>query len=164
MPRNRKSFAWHSLCQRAVTNMSGNLRNTLSFTQRVATMDVGIFLGTDSFSMMFGFNWCDFPKGGQRHASPVSTSDLIPAGLNAESVHDATDVIIVTASAGSTDSICPHCGTVSRRVHSRSSRVIGDLPCTGRRIALHLSVRRFVYSATNCHRKIFAERFGEGVT
>ncbi|NTA62205.1 transposase family protein [Agrobacterium tumefaciens] len=92
------------------------------------------------------------------------TSDLIPAGLNVESMHDATDAIVVTASAGSTDSICPRCGTVSRRVHSRYPRVIGDLPRTGRRIALHLSVRRFVYSATNCHRKIFAERFGEGVT
>lgn len=43
--------------------MSDNLRNTLSFTQRVAAMDVGIFLGTDSFSMMFGFNWCDFRSG-----------------------------------------------------------------------------------------------------
>ncbi|NTD99957.1 transposase family protein [Agrobacterium tumefaciens] len=84
--------------------------------------------------------------------------------MNVESVHDATDAIVVTASAGSTDSICPRCGTVSRRVHNRSPRVIGDLPCTGRRIELHLTVRRFVYSATNCHRKIFAERFGDGVT
>ncbi|WP_421386757.1 transposase family protein [Agrobacterium tumefaciens] len=78
-------------------------------------------------------------------------------------MHDATDAIVVTASAGSTDSICPHCGTVSHRVHSRSPPVIGDLPCTARRIELHLTVRRFVYSATNCHRKIFAERFGDGV-
>lgn len=89
--------------------------------------------------------------------------DLIPAGLNVESVHDATDAIFVTASAGSKDSICPHCGTVPRRVHSRYTRVIGDLPCTGRRIELHLTVRRFVSSATNCHRKIFAERFGDCV-
>lgn len=90
-------------------------------------------------------------------------SDLIPAGLNVESVHDAADAIIVTASAGSKDSICPHCGTVSRRVHSRYPRVIGDLPCTGRRIELHLTVRRFVCRADHCRRKIFAERFGDDV-
>ncbi len=95
---------------------------------------------------------------------PSFTSDLIPAGLNVESVHDATNAIVVTASAGSTESICPHCRTVSRRVHNRSPRVIGDLPCTGRRIEFHLTVKRFVYSATNCHRKIFAQLFGEGVT
>jgi transposase len=41
--------------------------------------------------------------------------------------------------------------------------MIADLPCAGRRIELHLTVRRFVCSADHCRRKIFAERFGDGV-
>ncbi|RCS20964.1 transposase family protein, partial [Phyllobacterium salinisoli] len=61
------------------------------------------------------------------------------------------------------DCKCPHCGTASRRVHSRYARTIADLPCAGRRIELHLTVRRFFCSAAHCRRKIFAERFGDGV-
>jgi transposase len=37
--------------------------------------------------------------------------------------------------------------------------MISDLPCAGRRIELHLTVRRFVCSADHCRRKIFTERF-----
>ena len=90
-------------------------------------------------------------------------SDLIPAELNVDAVHDAADAIIVAAYGRSQDCRCPHCGTASRRVHSRYPRTIADLPCAGRRIELHLTVRRFVCSAAHCRRKIFAERFGDGV-
>ncbi|MFC7066285.1 hypothetical protein [Brucella rhizosphaerae] len=41
--------------------------------------------------------------------------------------------------------------------------MIADLPCAGRRIELHLTVRRFVCNVVHCRRKIFAERFGDGV-
>ncbi|WP_425640399.1 hypothetical protein [Agrobacterium radiobacter] len=41
--------------------------------------------------------------------------------------------------------------------------MIADLPCAGRRIELHLTVRRFDCSVAHCRRKIFAERFGDGV-
>lgn len=46
-------------------------------------------------------------------------SDLIPAELNVDAVHDAADAIIVAAYGRSQDCRCPHCGTASRRVHSR---------------------------------------------
>lgn len=81
-------------------------------------------------------------------------SDLIPAELNVDAVHDAADAIIVAAYGRSQDCRCPHCGTASRRVHSRYPRTIADLPCAGRRIELHLTVRRFV-----CSPPIAAERF-----
>ncbi|RCS21568.1 transposase family protein, partial [Phyllobacterium salinisoli] len=90
-------------------------------------------------------------------------SDLIPAELSVEAVHHCADVISVAAYGRSQDCKCPHCGTASRRVHSRYARTIADLPCAGRRIELHLTVRRFVCSAAHCRRKIFAERFGDGV-
>lgn len=90
-------------------------------------------------------------------------SDLIPAEFNVEAVHDAAGAIVVAASGRSKQCRCPQCGTVSRRVHSRYPRMLADLPCAGRRLELHLTVRRFVCSAGNCRRKIFAERFGDDV-
>jgi transposase len=90
-------------------------------------------------------------------------SDLIPTELSVVSVQDAADAIVVAASGRSQNCRCPQCGITSRRVHSRYSRMIADLPCAGRRIELHLTVRRFVCSADHCRRKIFAERFGDGV-
>jgi len=90
-------------------------------------------------------------------------SDLIPAEFNVEAVHDAAGAIVVVASGRLEQCRCPHCGTVSRRVHSRYPRMLADLPCAGRRLELHLTVRRFVCSAGNCRRKIFAERFGDDV-
>jgi transposase len=90
-------------------------------------------------------------------------SDLIPAECNVEAVYDAAGAIVVVASGRSQECRCPHCGTVSRRVHSRYPRMLVDLPCAGRRLELHLTVRRFVCSAGTCRRKIFAERFGDDV-
>lgn len=90
-------------------------------------------------------------------------SDLVPAELNVEAVHHSADVIFVAAYGQSRDCKCPECGTTSHRVHSRYPRMICDLPCAGRRIELQLTVRRFVCSANQCRRKIFAERFGDDI-
>jgi transposase len=90
-------------------------------------------------------------------------SDLVPVELNVEAVHHCADAIFVDACGRSSDCRCPQCGKASRRVHSRYIRMITDLPCAGRRIELHLAVRRFVCDAAHCRRKFFAERFGDGV-
>ena len=90
-------------------------------------------------------------------------SALIPAELSVEAVHHRPEVIAVTAHGQSRGCRCPECGTTSHRVHSRYSRTITDLPCAGRKIKLHLTVRRFVCNVVHCRRKIFAERFGDGV-
>lgn len=90
-------------------------------------------------------------------------SDLFPAELEVEAVHHRPDVIVVTAHGQSRGCRCPECGTTSHRVHSRYPRIITDLPCAGRRIKLHLTVRRFICNVVHCRRKIFAERFGDGV-
>lgn len=90
-------------------------------------------------------------------------SDLIPAELNVKAVHHSADAIVVTAYGRSRDCRCPECGTISHRIHSRYPRMIADLPCAGRRIGLHLTVRRFVCNVVHCRRKIFAERFSNGV-
>src|SRR5680860_1077950 len=51
----------------------------------------------------------------------------------------------------------------SSRVHSRYVRTVADLPCAARQVELRLVARRFVCEAPLCRRRIFAERFEDGV-
>lgn len=55
------------------------------------------------------------------------------------------------------------CERPSARVHSRYERYLDDLPAHGRRVRIRLQVRRFRCHGEGCSRKIFAERFDEGV-
>ena len=54
--------------------------------------------------------------------------------------------------------VCPLCGFDTRRVHSRYTRRLDDLPCFGRCVRLWIAVRRFVCPRSDCPRRIFAER------
>jgi transposase len=53
---------------------------------------------------------------------------------------------------------CPVCGSDARRIHSRYTRRLADLPCFGRAVRLHVTVRRFSCPHPDCPRRIFAER------
>jgi hypothetical protein len=53
---------------------------------------------------------------------------------------------------------CPVCGSDARRVRSRYTRRLNDLPCLGRRVRLRVAIRRFVCPTSGCPRRIFAER------
>jgi transposase len=53
---------------------------------------------------------------------------------------------------------CPLCGLDTRRVHSRYTRRLDDLPCLGQCVRLQVDVRRFVCPQSDCPRRIFAER------
>ncbi|WP_375049786.1 transposase family protein [Bradyrhizobium sp. 8-10B] len=48
--------------------------------------------------------------------------------------------------------LCPLCGTVSRRVHSRYRRRVTDLPLSGRIVQLLVIARRFRCDAVLCAR------------
>ena len=71
------------------------------------------------------------------------------------------DEITVTLRATSTSPIapCPCCGTEAKRVHSRYTRHLHDLPSSERALHLRVEVRRFFCPKATCRRKIFAERF-----
>jgi transposase len=90
-------------------------------------------------------------------------SSLVPSGLTVESVRRTDETIVVTARAGARIAACPLCGAWSRRVHSHYTRQVSDLPCSGQGIRLRVVARRFVCSTPHCRRRIFAERFGDGV-
>ena len=84
---------------------------------------------------------------------------LVPSGFVVVSaIHDATNTTI-TVRASKESAACPSCGTVSRRVHSRYHRRVGDLPLSGRSVELLVIARRFRCDAVLCGRQIFVERF-----
>jgi transposase len=56
-----------------------------------------------------------------------------------------------------TFSACPLCGTSSRRVHSRYSRRLGDLPWERLPVRILLSTRKFFCTGHGCRRRIFTE-------
>lgn len=66
--------------------------------------------------------------------------------------------VVVAAVAAATVGVCPTCGQVSTRVHSRYSRALADLPACGRPVRVRLSVRRFRCGNAACERRTFAEQ------
>ena len=91
------------------------------------------------------------------------TSSLVPAGFVVEHLDIGTDRIGLVVRSGSATATCPDCRTSSRRIQSRYQRRAADLPLGGRRVELQVVVRRLWCDAAACRRKIFAERFPDGV-
>ncbi len=80
-------------------------------------------------------------------------SDLLNEQVN------LTNEVTITVRAASPTASCPCCGTISKRVQSRYTRTLRDLPASGRPVVLIVCVRRFFCQESMCTRKIFAERF-----
>src|SRR5262249_5993655 len=76
----------------------------------------------------------------------VTEVDLTPEGF------------VLTAFAPTTSATCPHCGTVSTRVHSYYARRPRDLPVSGQSVRLVLQLRRFRCLTTECPATTFTER------
>jgi len=70
-----------------------------------------------------------------------------------------TNEVTITVRAAAPTAPCPCCEVVSKRIQSRYTRTLRDLPASGRPVHLVLQVRRFYCQERTCVRKIFAERF-----
>ena len=90
-------------------------------------------------------------------------SRLVPPGFVVEGSACEAERTTFTIRRCSAFGICPSCGTISRRVHSRYRRRVTDLPLSGRSVRLLVVARRFRCDAVLCGRHIFAERFADGV-
>jgi len=95
--------------------------------------------------------------------SSLPSRSLLPVGLVVEGVSSEADSIAITAGSRAGDAACPACGGRSRRVHSRYTRSLADVPCSGSVMHLSVLVRRFRCAVTGCTARIFAERLGEEV-
>jgi transposase len=89
-------------------------------------------------------------------------SSLVPRGFVVESAYYEGDMAVIEIRASGSVGLCPLCGTVSRRVHSRYRRRVTDLPLSGRIVQLLVIARRFRCDAVLCGRQIFTERFEGG--
>lgn len=93
----------------------------------------------------------------------LQRSNLVPSGFVVERTYFEGDKVVIAVRALASVGLCPSCGTVSRRVHSRYRRRVTDLPLSGRIVELLVVARRFRCDAVLCGRQIFTERFAEGV-
>jgi transposase len=79
-------------------------------------------------------------------------------GVELTRVERQEDQLVLSVSATSPSARCPLCQQPATRLHSRYRRVVKDLPCSGQRVLLILSVRKFFCDTATCGRKVFAER------
>lgn len=53
---------------------------------------------------------------------------------------------------------CTTCGALAERIHSSYQRLLADLPCCGRQIRIHWTVRRFFCDGPDCPKITFTEQ------
>jgi transposase IS204/IS1001/IS1096/IS1165 family protein len=93
----------------------------------------------------------------------LRASELVPPGFIVDNVAIDAERVVVAIRASGASCPCPLCGAMAGRVHSRYLRRLLDLPVGGRRTEMVLRARRFFCDASNCQRRVFAERFDGGV-
>jgi transposase len=71
------------------------------------------------------------------------------------------DLVTVVVETTGPKAACPICGQPSRRLHSRYTRTLGDLPWQGRVVRWSLVARKFFCDRAGCPRQIFTERLPE---
>ena len=90
----------------------------------------------------------------------ISMSSLfsLPEGLQVERIELQGNLLAIAIVSVLPSSCCPLCSQASSQVHSWYQRTLRDVPCAGRQVIFHLSVRKFFCRTPDCARKIFTER------
>ncbi len=91
----------------------------------------------------------------------TGASFSIPEQLHVESLSTSPDGITIHSVPKDTGGRCPGCSGHSRRVHSRYTRTLADLPWAGISVRLRVRARKFFCDDPSCVQKIFAERLDE---
>ena len=95
--------------------------------------------------------------GGPVTLSPAP-GELAVDGFAVEAPASGASLIIIRAHTTRVAVACPVCGTLARRVHSRYTRTLQDLPWHGVAVRLELRTRRFACALPGCQRRVFTER------
>ena len=82
---------------------------------------------------------------------------LSPPGLIVDHRAVVDGVVRMSGRMASQQATCPDCGTASASCHSRYDRTLLDLPVSGAKVELRLSVRRFRCVHEPCSRRTFSE-------
>ena len=99
---------------------------------------------------------------------PSAKADLSalysPSDLSVEQVeYEDMRTYHVYARCNLLHGVCPYCGGVSHRVHSRYQRTITDLSILGHPVVITFEARKFFCHNPSCRRKTFAEQPGDEV-
>ncbi len=81
-----------------------------------------------------------------------------PDAIRLDKIVVEPEALTIVAMTTRRSSECPHCGTLSSRVHSRYLRTVADLPCSGIAVRLRLCTRRFRCPNDSCSQSICCER------
>jgi hypothetical protein len=101
-----------------------------------------------------------FPREKESALARKKSPTLLPDASGLQLVRleaDAQSLIAIVATT-SPEALCPLCHCRSESVHSRSTRVVADLPWAGWGVRLELHVRRFFCQNRECKCRIFTER------
>lgn len=79
-------------------------------------------------------------------------------GVRIERVFTAGRSVRIQASTRDQAAVCPTCGSVAHRVHSRYERRLSDLMVSGQETVIHLRVRRLFCRNEHCARTTFVEQ------
>lgn len=88
---------------------------------------------------------------------PLTLLPKVP-GLRLEDTFIDADTVSLTLASTSLPVACPVCRHATARLHSHYRRTVADLPWSGCRVRLLLSVRKFRCPRIGCPRRIFTER------
>jgi transposase len=80
------------------------------------------------------------------------------AGVSVERIFVAGRSVRIEARVRGRQAVCPGCGVVSWRVHSRYERRLSDTAVAGQEVVIRLSVRRFFCLDASCEKTTFAEQ------
>ena len=88
------------------------------------------------------------------------TSILWPDELQfrIDGVEVESETVSISVTCTNQKSVCPHCQTLSDRIHSHYQRHPADLPLAGHTIRLDITVPRFFCDSHQCEASTFAER------
>ena len=91
---------------------------------------------------------------------PMSLDTLLadPCATRLNYVRPSLSAITLVVKTTASQALCPRCGRMSPRVHSRYTRCVADLPWHGIAVKLELHTRRFRCQNTLCATSIFCER------
>ncbi len=82
----------------------------------------------------------------------------VPDTIRLETLQVAEAAIRVTMTTTTASAVCPDCGALATRVHSRYDRTLTDLPWASIPVQIGLAVQRFFCDQATCHRTTFTER------
>src|SRR6266545_4366077 len=83
---------------------------------------------------------------------------VVPDTIRLETLLVAEAAISVIMTTSTTSAVCPDCGTLATRVHSRYDRTLADLPWASTPVQVCLTVQRFFCDQASCRRATFTER------